>query len=74
MPPETCPSTAPLLPLAEPVSFQNLALDNPTDYLVPGTNIIAVQACNASLSASSDFVIELTLSYSVDTLAPTWPT
>ena len=43
-------TSAPALP--EPVPFQNVALDSPADYLVPGTNVLAVQACNASLSGS----------------------
>ncbi|TMQ01901.1 MAG: hypothetical protein E6L09_01335 [Verrucomicrobia bacterium] len=56
--------------LAEPVPFQKITLSDPAVYLVPGANLIAVQACNSSLSNSSDFVIEVSLSYFVDTTAP----
>jgi hypothetical protein len=58
-------------PLQEPIPFQNFTLNNPRDYLVNGTNVIAVQAFNSSLSQSSDFVINVSLSSTVDTAAPT---
>ncbi|HVU27514.1 MAG TPA: CotH kinase family protein [Verrucomicrobiae bacterium] len=50
--------------LAEPVPLQNDVLSNPQNYLVTGTNVIAIQAFNSSLSASSDFLIWATLSTS----------
>jgi CotH protein/chitobiase/beta-hexosaminidase-like protein/lamin tail-like protein len=56
--------------LQEPIPFQNLALNNPRAYLINGTNVIAVQAFNSSLSQSSDFVINVSLSSTVDTAAP----
>ena len=44
----------------ENTSFVTFDLPNPT-YLVPGTNIIAIQAHNGSLGGSSDFFIDLRL-------------
>jgi hypothetical protein len=43
--------------LAEPVPLQNDLLNNPHSYLLAGTNVMAIQAFNSSLSASSDFLI-----------------
>jgi len=57
--------------LAEPVPPQLAQIDNPGFYLVPGTNVLAIQAFNSSLSGSSDFLIEASLSYSSDTTPPT---
>ena len=62
-------TASPALP--EPVPPQNDTLSNPGAYLVPGTNVIAVQAFNASLGGSSDFVIDASLSYTTDTTPPT---
>jgi len=62
-------TASPALP--EPVPPQNDTLSNPGAYLVPGTNVIAVQAFNASLGGSSDFVIDVSLSYTTDTTPPT---
>lgn len=56
--------------LAEPLSVQNFVQDRPGDFLVPGTNVIAVQAFNSSLASSSDFLIWLTLDATRDTAAP----
>ncbi|HVU08039.1 MAG TPA: CotH kinase family protein [Verrucomicrobiae bacterium] len=50
--------------LAEPVPLQQDALTNPQNYLVTGTNVMAIQAFNSSLSASSDFLIWATLATS----------
>ncbi len=50
--------------LSEPVPVQNYVLSNPQNYLVNGTNVIAIQAFNSSKSSSSDFVIWATLSAS----------
>ena len=55
---------------AEPIPFETYTLGNPRAYLVPGKNVIAVQAFNASLGDSSDLVINLSLSATVDTQAP----
>ncbi|MEX0585545.1 MAG: hypothetical protein WD176_02800, partial [Pirellulales bacterium] len=38
----------------EDASFRSFNLPNPASYLVPGTNVIAVQLLNSSLSASTD--------------------
>jgi hypothetical protein len=54
--------------LAEPVPLQNDFLSNPQNYLVNGTNVIAIQAFNSSLSDSSDFLIWATLSTSATAL------
>src|SRR5262249_42129612 len=62
-------SSSPALP--EPVPPQNDLLTNPGAYLLPGTNVIAVQAFNASLGNSSDFIIDLSLSYTKDITPPT---
>ena len=50
--------------LPEPVPLQIDPLFNPQNYLVAGTNVIAIQAFNASLSGSSDFLIWATLATS----------
>src|SRR5207249_406590 len=57
--------------LTEPVPPQNDAVANPGVFLVPGTNVIAVQAFNSSLDSSSDLVIDASLSYTIDTTPPT---
>jgi hypothetical protein len=57
--------------LTEPVPPQNDMLANPASFLVAGTNVIAVQAFNASLGNSSDFVIDLSLYSTTDTVPPT---
>jgi CotH kinase protein/Chitobiase/beta-hexosaminidase C-terminal domain/Lamin Tail Domain/Immunoglobulin domain/Fn3 associated len=54
--------SSPALP--EPVPLQIDPLFNPQNYLVAGTNVIAIQAFNASLSGSSDFLIWATLATS----------
>ncbi|HTJ00841.1 MAG TPA: CotH kinase family protein [Dongiaceae bacterium] len=56
--------------LAEPVPLQEVSLDHPSDYLVPGTNVIAVQAFNSSLASSSDFLISVALAAVPDTFPP----
>src|SRR5213075_2324456 len=62
-------ASSPALP--EPIQPEDDVLANPGVYLVPGTNVIAVQAFNSSLANSSDFVIDLSLDYSKDTTPPT---
>ena len=56
--------------LPEPIPFETHLLSNPRDYLVRGTNIIAIQAFNSSLGSSSDFVIDASLSGTVDETPP----
>jgi hypothetical protein len=58
-------------PLSEPISFQRINILNPQSVLRPGTNVLAVQAFNSSLSASSDFVINVSLQSSNDVSPPT---
>jgi hypothetical protein len=72
MPQGDIPFSGTALPaLPEPIPFQNFTLTDPRAYLVNGTNVLAVQAFNSSLSQSSDFVINVSLSNSVDTVPPT---
>ena len=47
--------------LGEPVPVQLIILNQPENFLVPGTNVIAIQALNSSIGSSSDFVIWATL-------------
>jgi hypothetical protein len=50
--------------MSEPLPFNTFILSNPSpaSYLVAGENVIAIQAFNASLSGSSDFLINAELS------------
>lgn len=57
--------------LAEPVPIQTFTLANPRSFLVTGTNVLAVQAFNASPDQSSDFIIDVSLSGTTDTTPPT---
>ena len=50
--------------ILEPASVQNFVLANPQSYLVPGTNVIAVQALTSSLTNSS-FIFSAQLSASI---------
>jgi hypothetical protein len=51
---------------AETITITNL----PGNYLVSGTNVLAVQAFNQSLTASSDFRFETSLQYASTNLSP----
>ncbi|PYM11903.1 MAG: hypothetical protein DME18_12735 [Verrucomicrobia bacterium] len=62
-------TSSPALP--EPVPPQDDTLGNPAAYLLPGANVIAIQAFNASLGGSSDFVIDAALSSATDATPPT---
>jgi len=58
---------------AEPVSFLNYDLSNPSAYLVTGTNVLAVQVFQSALS-SSDLGFDLSLdAVLVETIPPTIP-
>src|SRR5207249_5582640 len=48
-------------PAREDASYNRFDLSSPRSYLVPGTNIIAIEAANSSLSASSDYYLDLRL-------------
>jgi hypothetical protein len=55
---------------AEPVLFENYTLSNPGEYLVNGTNVLAIQAFNVSLTDSTDFVFDAELSTIAPDLVP----
>lgn len=46
----------------ESADFVQVPISSPQNFLVPGTNLIAVQAANSSLGNSSDFFFDLRLS------------
>ncbi|HYG33940.1 MAG TPA: lamin tail domain-containing protein, partial [Clostridia bacterium] len=48
-------------PARESTSFDLFYLNSPQNFLVAGTNIIAIQAANALLGGSSDFFLDLEL-------------
>ncbi len=47
--------------LGEPVPLQKIGINNPASFLHEGTNVMAIQAFNSSIGASSDFVIQAAL-------------
>jgi hypothetical protein len=55
--------------LAEPIPWETTPIANASEFLVPGTNMLAVHAFNTSLSGSSDFVFDARLS-SVEDVSP----
>jgi hypothetical protein len=57
--------------LAEPIPWWTNTVSDLQSLLVPGVNVLAVQAFNASLSASSDFIINPALYYIPDLTIPT---
>lgn len=54
----------------EPLPYDDYEIANPAALLRRGRNVLAVQGFNASLSNSSDFVLDLTLSYAGDDKPP----
>jgi hypothetical protein len=54
----------------EPLPVETYEIADFTQALRPGANVLAVQACNSSLSGSSDFVFEAILEAEVDDVAP----
>jgi hypothetical protein len=56
--------------LPEPIPFQTFEIANPRDFLVAGRNVIAVQAFNASIGSSSDFVLNVSLAALGDSEPP----
>ena len=56
--------------LAEPIPWWTNTIPNPGSLLVPGTNILALQAFNSSVIGSSDFVINPALYYTPNTNRP----
>ena len=57
--------------LAEPIPWWTNTVSDFQSFLVPGTNVLAVQAFNSSLSGSSDFIINPALYYFPDLTSPT---
>ena len=57
--------------LAEPIPWWTNTVSDLQSFLVPGTNVLAVQAFNCSLSGSSDFIINPALYYLPDLTSPT---
>lgn len=57
--------------LSEPIPMQSHTISSPAEFLVAGGNVLAVQALNTSLSGSSDFVFNASLSSAVDVAPPT---
>ena len=62
-------TSSPALP--EPIPWYTNTLTDIQSFLVPGTNILAVQAFNCSLGGSSDFIINPALYYTPDLTGPT---
>ncbi|MHC1764315.1 MAG: lamin tail domain-containing protein [Verrucomicrobiia bacterium] len=56
--------------LSEPVPVETAVLSQAEAHLLKGNNVIAVQAFNSGLGNSSDFGIWLSMSTSVDDIAP----
>jgi len=63
--------SAALAALAEPLPLDSYPIPNPASVLRPGTNVLALHAFNASLSGSSDFVLDPVLEFTRDLSAPT---
>jgi hypothetical protein len=59
-----------LAALAEPLPWWTNAVIDARSFLLPGTNVLAVQAFNSSLGSSSDFVINAALYATPDLSAP----
>ncbi len=57
----------------EDLDFNPFALSDPGDYLVAGTNVLAVQLHNASISGSSDCFLDARLVRSANTAAGPTP-
>src|SRR5262245_14210551 len=72
MPAGTIPYDGVSLPaLAEPIPLETHVISNPSSILVSNNNVLAIQAFNAHITNSSDFVINVSLSSIVDTAPPT---
>jgi len=55
------PFTGTAGPAREDGTYNTFALNSPQNYLVAGTNIIAIQAANSDRDASSDFFLDVRL-------------
>ncbi|MDB6038650.1 MAG: CotH protein [Verrucomicrobiales bacterium] len=54
----------------EPLPYDDYPISNPASVLRPGKNLICIHGFNASLSGSSDFVMDPSLSFTQDESAP----
>lgn len=71
MPAGAVPCSSSSLPaLSEPISWWTNLVADAEEFLVPGTNVLCVQAFNSSLADSSDFIIDPALYYTQDQTAP----
>ena len=57
--------------LSEPIPWWTNAVSDIQSLLVPGENVLAVQAFNSSIGSSSDFIINPALYYVSDLTSPT---
>ena len=55
---------------AEPIPTETYEVADFANILVAGNNVLAVQACNVSISGSSDFVFEASLETEIDDVPP----
>lgn len=58
------------LPAAGEPNTLEVIMDNPSDYLVQGINVLAIHAFNSSIANSSDFLINAQLNSSIDLIPP----
>jgi len=56
--------------LSEPISWWTNTLSGLQTFLMPGSNVLAVQAFNSSIGGSSDFIINAALYYTADVSGP----
>ncbi len=56
--------------LAEPIPWETTVLTDARDYLVAGTNVLAIHAFNSSLGSSTDFVLDARLTSVADVSSP----
>ncbi len=54
----------------EPLPYDDYPIDNPSAAFLPGRNVLCIHGFNASLSGSSDFVMDPSLSFTRDESAP----
>lgn len=59
-----------LTALAEPLPLESYVISQPEDFLVAGENVLAVHSFNVSLSGSSDFLFDASLSAVLDEAPP----
>jgi len=74
VPPGELPYDGTALGEIEDATYRSFALNNFTNYLRTGTNVIAIQAHNASMSVSPDFYIDVRLKARIGPSAGRGPT